>query len=187
MGTPTDEHEHASAEPWHGRKLVNGRWVEPELPCAPEPGFVVMATKVRPAEAEEFRRVCATFDVRPNRALRSLVRKAAGYLEPDHDAVETLRTVTRQVTGIATNVNQIARVANRDRRVDGVALMAEWKALGGQLARVEASVQRVLDVAARRTDGLRLLNDALQGEPRSSARRRPSRAAKVMSEEEGER
>lgn len=186
MGTPIDKRENESAESWRGRRLVNGRWVKPEPPCAPEPGFVVMATKLRPAEAEDFRLVCATLDVRPNRALRSLVRKATGYLEADREAVDELRAVTRQVTGIATNVNQIAKVANRDQRIDDVALMAEWKALGGQLARVEASVQRILDIAARRTDGLALLTDALQAEPKGATRRRPSRKPKVVPEEGSE-
>ena len=143
------------------RRPVNGRWVEPKTFGASEPGFVVLATKVRPAEAQEFRRICGEFDVRPNRALRSLVRKATGYLEPDRAAVAELKAITRQVTGIATNVNQIARVANRDRRVDAKALMAEWKALGGELARVEAAMQRMLNVAARRNDGLVILTDAL--------------------------
>lgn len=187
MDTPTDDRKDAKAEPWRTRKLVNGRWIASEPSGPTEPGFVVMATKVRPAEAEEFRRVCATFEVRPNRGLRALVRKATGYLEPDREAVDALRAMTRQVTGIATNVNQIARVANRDRRVDERALMAEWKALGGQLARVEASAQRILDVAARRTDGLALLTDALRDEPKDTKRRNRARKPKAVPEEGGGR
>lgn len=62
--------------------------------------------------------------------------------------------------GVARNINQIARAANRTRDPDYRAFMEERAALGRELARIEARVQVLLDLATRRKDGLARLEKA---------------------------
>ena len=82
-----------------------------------------------------------------------------------------------QIGGVATNVNQIARAANRTHEPDYRALMAERAALGRELARVEGLVQRLLELGARRADGLARLEAAaaLVGPVRRAPRSRTAK------------
>ena len=66
--------------------------------------------------------------------------------------------------GIARNVNQIARAANRTRAPDYRGFLEERAALGREIARLDARMQEVLDLAARRRDGLARLEAAAGGE-----------------------
>ena len=129
--------------------------------CSDVPDFVVISVKMRRAEADAFRALCADLGVRPNRALRTMARHASGYLEID-DAVEgELRATVRQLRGIATNVNQIAKVANRTRTPDYAEFMRERAALGPVLMRLSIQTRRILDVSARRLDGRNRLKAVL--------------------------
>ncbi|WP_299844709.1 plasmid mobilization relaxosome protein MobC [uncultured Jannaschia sp.] len=65
-----------------------------------------------------------------------------------------MRDVARQLVGVARNINQIAKSANRTRDPDYRAFMEERSALGKVLARVQGETQIILDLAARREDGL---------------------------------
>ena len=122
---------------------------------------VVISVKMRREEAEAFRAACQTLGVRPNKAFRALARGVGGYLEADPAILGQLRAFVRQVSGIATNVNQIARAGNTTRRPDYRAFLRERRSLGGQLARVEDLVRRILDADARRIEGRRRLSRAL--------------------------
>ncbi|PIP97611.1 MAG: endonuclease, partial [Rhodobacterales bacterium CG18_big_fil_WC_8_21_14_2_50_71_9] len=61
----------------------------------------------------------------------------AGFVEVDAATVEALRGAVRQIGGVATNINQIAKAANRTRDPDFSAFMEERAALGRDLARIE--------------------------------------------------
>jgi len=82
-----------------------------------------------------------------------------------------------QIGGVATNVNQIARAANRTHDPDYPAFMAERAALGREFARVEGLVQRLLELGARRADGLARLEAAaaLVGPVRRAPRSRTAK------------
>lgn len=140
---------------WRDRKLRNGRWQKETLSAdkVSEPAFVVVSVKLRRAEAEEFRAVCEEIGVRPNRAFRAMARHAAGYVEIGSGTDCELREIARQLRGVATNVNQIAKAANRTRSPDYADLMEERKHLGPILARIQARTRQILDAASRRFDG----------------------------------
>ena len=72
-----------------------------------------------------------------------------------------LKTVTRQIGGIATNINQIAKAGNRTLSPDYLAFMDDRKELGLELARLEQLMQQVLNVGKRRADGLAMLKDVV--------------------------
>lgn len=124
-------------------------------------GFATVSVKLRPAEKLEFGRVCKALNVSPNWALRSLVRRSAGFLEVDKETLADLKVITRQIGGIATNINQIAKAGNRTLSPDYLAFLEDRKELGAQLARLEQSIQHVLNVGKRRSDGLALLKEAV--------------------------
>ena len=121
-----------------------------------------MSVKMRRAEADAFRALCAELGVRPNRAFRSLARSASGYLEIGGAIEDELRATVRQLRGIATNVNQIAKAGNRTRTPDYEDFMRERAELGPVLMRLMLQTRRILDVSARRHDGRKRLKRALE-------------------------
>lgn len=147
--------ERADAPDWRQRRLHNGRWKVPTSSADQdaEPAFTVISVKMRRAEAEAFRGVCAELGVRPNRAFRAMARHAAGYVELAESDTRELRDVTAQLRGIATNVNQIARAGNRTRSPDHAAFMEERARLAPVLIRIQRQMHDLLDIARRRFDG----------------------------------
>lgn len=126
-------------------------------------GFAVVSVKLRPAEKTEFQALCKELGVSPNWAMRSMVRQASGFLEVDKSALNELRVITRQISGVATNINQIAKAGNRTLSPDYRAFMEDRKELGKHLARLERMMQQVLHVGQRRADGLAKLKSTLEG------------------------
>ena len=149
------------AEPRTGRGVGDASPEGERKGSARPSAHVVISVKMRREEAEAFRAACETLGVRPNKAFRAMARGVGGYLEADPKTLAQLRALVRQVSGIATNVNQIARAGNATRRPDYRAFLRERRALGGQLARVEDLVRRILDADARRIEGRRRLSRAL--------------------------
>ena len=78
--------------------------------------------------------------------------------------VEALRTINRQLAGVATNINQIAHSANRTHDPDYRAFMAQRAELGRILIETRGALQRILDLGARREDGLERLKAAAEPE-----------------------
>ena len=153
-------------EAWKG-KLPNadanrGQWKQnDETDSDKKIGFAVVSVKLRPAEKAEFQALCKELGVSPNWAMRSMVRQASGFLEVQGAALDELRTITRQISGVATNINQIAKAGNRTLSPDYVAFMEDRKELGKDLARLERLMQHVLSVGRRRSDGLAMLKQAV--------------------------
>ena len=174
-----DPNEH---EPWRNRRLVNGRWAYVDDPAAtlaaaqvPKNGmgegtrapvtpsdFVVMSVKMRRAEADAFRALCVELDVSVNRAFRAMARSASGYLEIGGTVEDELRAAVRQLRGIATNVNQIAKAGNRTQMPGYAEFMRERRDLGPVLMRLMHQTRRILDVSKRRFDGRGRLKTALE-------------------------
>jgi len=124
-------------------------------------GFQMVSVKMRPAEAEEFKIACVEIGVSRNKVLRIMARQVGGFLEVSNPMVDELRDVTRQISGIATNINMLAKAGNASQQPDYAAFMEERRELGIQLVRIEQMMQQVLNVSKRRTDGLARLGKAV--------------------------
>ena len=146
---------------WTRRRMQGGTWVEVTDEEAPPPrADRVVSVKMTAAELAELDAAIAARGLTRNRALRIAARRIGGFVEAAPEEVALLRDAVRQLGGIARNVNQIARAANRTGTPDYRGFLEERAALGREMARVEARMQAVLDLAARRGDGLARLEAA---------------------------
>lgn len=145
---------------WKDRRMEGGVWVGPEASMPPQRADRTIPVKLTQAELAEFDAQIARLGLKRNRALRIAARRIAGFVELDTAQVETLREATKQLVGIARNINQIAKSANRTHEPAYRAFMEERAALGRQMAVLQADLQRLLDLAARREDGLARLERA---------------------------
>ena len=147
-------------EAWTSRRMKGGDWADPDAVAQPKRADKTVSVRLTEAELAEFDAQIATLGLNRNRALRIAARRIGGFLEADADQVAALRDLARQIVGIARNVNQIAKSANRTRDADYRAFMEERALLGRELSRVQGATQAILDVAARREDGLARLERA---------------------------
>ena len=143
---------------WKKRVMKGGNWVDLDAEPAPVRADKVVSVKMTEAELMEFDAQIARLGIKRNRALRIAARRIAGFVEADQAQVEALRDVARQLVGVARNINQIAKSANRTSEPDYRAFMEERAALGKLLARVQGQTQIILDLTARREDGLARLD-----------------------------
>ncbi|WP_299844335.1 DNA mobilization endonuclease VirD1/MobC family subunit [uncultured Jannaschia sp.] len=148
---PTDDDQTPN---WKKRVMKGGDWVDPDAEPAPVRADKTISVRLTEAELTEFDAQIARLGIKRNRALRIAARRIGGFVEADPVQVEALRDVARQLVGVARNINQIAKSANRTRDPDYRAFMEERAALGKVLARVQGETQIILDLAARREDGL---------------------------------
>lgn len=156
---PTDTP--STTEPWRARKMRGGSWTgAADEDAAPARVDRVVTVKMTEAELAELDAAIAPLGLKRNRALRIAARRIGGFVEAAPEEVALLRDAVRQLGGIARNVNQIAKAANRTREPDYRGFMEERAALGRQIARLDARMQAVLDLAARRRDGLARLEAA---------------------------
>lgn len=149
MTTPSE-----NGPAWKNRRMQGGDWVDPEAELLAVRADKTISVRLTEAELAEFDTQIARLGIKRNRALRIAARRIGGFVEADAAQVEALRDVARQLVGVARNINQIARSANRMREADYHAFMEERAALGRVLARVQGQTQTILDIAARREDGL---------------------------------
>lgn len=146
---------------WKNRRMKSGSWVGPEAEPPAVRADKTISVRLTEAELAEFDAQIATLGIKRNRALRIAARRIGGFVEADAAQIEALRDIARQLIGVARNINQIAKSANRTRDLDYRAFMEERAALGKVLARVQGQTQTILDLAARREDGLaRLAREA---------------------------
>ena len=143
--------------------MKGGNWVDPDKPGPKKRADRVIAVRLTEAELAEFDAQIAALGLNRNRALRIAARRIGGFVEADAAQIEVLRDITRQLTGIARNINQIARSANWTGDPDYRAFMEERAKLGKELARTQGPIQETLELAARREDGLARLDEATKG------------------------
>lgn len=156
----SDQNPQAENEPWRKRKMVGGRWVYPDQVKKSERVDKPVTVKLTEAELAELDAVIEKIGMKRNRALRIAARRIAGFVEVDDRSYAELRGIARTISGIATNVNQIAKVANYKKDPDLPRFYAEREKLGRELGRLQAVLQPLLDIGKRRTDGLQRLKDA---------------------------
>lgn len=150
----------SDSEAWRNRRMIRGRWRDPEAARTGPRVDKTISIKLTEAELEAFDMQIATLGLKRNRALRTAARRIGGFLEMDPAALEELRYIARQIGGIANNINQIARVTHVTKEPDYEKFLQERRYLGQDMARLESLLQRVLNVAQRRTDGLQRLSEA---------------------------
>lgn len=176
MNQPRKKKRTLSADeqkPWKGKSPTADRRLGKWKPSKSDDdesgiGFVHLGVKLRPQEKEAFRQACAEHGVTPNKAVRIFVRQCCGFLELSDEALEHLGTITRQISGVSTNINQIAKAGNSTLSPDFIAFMEDRKELGAQLARLEDMMREVINVARRRSDGVRKLETVLTGGKRAA-------------------
>lgn len=147
-------------EAWKSRRMIGGRWRDPNTARSGDRVDKPISVKLTEAELAAFDAQAERAGLKRNRALRIAARRIGGFLEMDPEALKELKYIARQIGGIANNVNQIARVAHVTKEPDLERFIEERRYLGEDLARVEGLMQRLLDIGQRRTDGLRRLEEA---------------------------
>ena len=142
------------------RRMIGGRWRDPEKAAKEPRADRVVAVRLTEAELAELDSQVEAVDLNRNRALRIAARRIGGFLEVDAATVSALREINRQLAGVATNINQIAHAANRSHDPNYRAFMAQRAELGRLLIETRGALQRILDLGARREDGLARLKAA---------------------------
>ncbi|ABI93407.1 VirD1 (plasmid) [Roseobacter denitrificans OCh 114] len=141
--------------------MIRGRWREAEDGAAgPARVDKVISVKMTEAELAEFDAQIAELGLNRNRALRIAARRIGGFVENDAKTVELLRDMSRAIAGVATNINQIAKAANRTHDPAYHSFMAERKVLGLELSKLSAVLAPLMEVSRRRSDGLERLQKA---------------------------
>lgn len=140
--------------------MSGGRWKSDDERKEPR-ADKVFSVRLTEAEMAELDAQIGTLGLKRNRALRIAARRIGGFLEVDAATVKELREVNRQLAGVATNINQIAHAANRTHDPDYRAFMAQRADLGRVLLELRGALQRILDLGARREDGLERLKAAV--------------------------
>lgn len=133
--------------------MKGGVWVDPKAQKRIQRTDKVFSVRATEAEVAEFDEQIARLGLKRNRALRIAMRRVGGFVEADAATIAELREINRQITGIARNINQIARAANRTHDPDYQAFMEERRGLGKELSRLQSLLQPLFDLAARREDG----------------------------------
>jgi type IV secretion system T-DNA border endonuclease VirD1 len=151
-----------SGAPWKSRRMESGDWTDDAKSDKPQRVEKPVSVKLTEAELAEFDEAIARLGLKRNRALRIAARRIAGFVEADVETLAVLKDMSAQLSGIARNVNQIARAANRTHDPDYRAFMEERRDLGKQLARVEGQMRKFMDTAQRRSDGEARLKKAMK-------------------------
>lgn len=145
---------------WRGRRMIRGRWQDPDAARMKPRADKTISIRLTEAELAELDAAIAALGIKRNRALRIAARRIGGFLEVDGAVVAELRALNRQIAGIATNINQIAHAANRTHDPDYRAFLAMRAELGRVLFETRGALQTILDLGARREDGLARLGRA---------------------------
>ncbi|RAH96302.1 endonuclease [Acuticoccus sediminis] len=139
--------------PWPNRRFSGGSWTSDASSSATNRAEKIVSVKMTEAELTAFDEAIARAGLKRNRALRIAARRIGGFLEADAETLAVLKDVQAQIAGIARNVNQIAKSANRTHDPDYRAFMEERRDLGKALSRLDTELRTITETATRRTDG----------------------------------
>lgn len=158
------------------RRMIGGRWQDPAAARKEPRADKTLSVRLTEAELAELDAQIEGLGLTRNKALRIAARRIGGFLEIDAAVVATLREINRQLAGVATNVNQIAHAANRTHDPNYRAFLAQRAELGRLLIETRGALQRILDLGARREDGLARLAAAEAGAGEAQAQAEPRAA-----------
>ena len=161
---PTSVPPEEAPNGWSEREMKRGRWRDVDAEGRPARADQVVRVRLTKAELAELDDAVERLGINRNRALRIAARRIGGFVEVDDEVRTALKDAVRQIGGIATNVNQLAKTANRTRDPDFVRFERHKRELGQAMMALDASVQDLLDVSRRRTDGLARLQDVAGGD-----------------------
>ena len=139
--------------PWPNRRFSGGSWTSDASSSATKRAEKTVSVKMTEAELAAFDEAIALAGLKRNRALRIAARRIGEFLEADAETLAVLKDVQAQIAGIARNVNQIAKSANRTYDPDYRAFMEERRDLGKALSRLDTELRTITETATRRTDG----------------------------------
>ncbi|WP_226583530.1 DNA mobilization endonuclease VirD1/MobC family subunit [Acuticoccus sediminis] len=139
--------------PWPNRRLSGGTWTNGASSPTRERAEKTISVKMTEAELAAFDAAIAGAGLKRNRALRIAARRIGGFLEADAETLAVLKDLQAQIAGIARNVNQIAKAANRTHDPDYRAFLEERRDLGKALSRLDTELRAITETATRRTDG----------------------------------
>jgi type IV secretion system T-DNA border endonuclease VirD1 len=150
----------AAAPAWKGRVMRGGDWTDPEDRSGAARADRVVTVRMTEAELAELDTQIGRLGMKRNRALRIAARRIGGFVEADAAQVAALRDVARRLVEVARDINRIAKAGEESGGPDFRAFMEARATLGRELAAAQAGTQAVLDLAARREDGLARLAKA---------------------------
>ncbi|TNE64476.1 MAG: plasmid mobilization relaxosome protein MobC [Rhodobacteraceae bacterium] len=142
----------SSLTPWKSRRMKGGDWTDDAKSEDPAQRWRVVSVRMRPEELVELDAGIAPLGLSRNRALRTAARRIGGLMELDAETLALMKTIDAQLSGIARNVNQMAKAASRKDDPDYQAFMKERAHLGKELMRVQDKIRYVVDTAKRRND-----------------------------------
>lgn len=120
-----------------------------------------ISVRLTEAELAEFDAQIEALGLKRNRAMRIAARRIGGFVEVDAETLALLKDAQAQIKGIATNINQIAKLSNRLKSPQHAAFFEERGQLGRELARLQDGIQQILELNRRRHDGLARLREAM--------------------------
>lgn len=123
--------------------------------------YKIISVRMRMAEFVCFAEQVEKSGLSNNGALRVAARRIAGFLEADSETRKTLKEITDQIGNIADDINSLRRVAINNEAVDIEKFIEYRVAFGQEFARLDAQLQKILNVSRRRIDGRVMLKDAV--------------------------
>ena len=125
-------------------------------------GYTNLSVRLRNAEFLEFADQVAALGLTNNRALRIAARRIAGFIELDCESRQILYAISRELGRIGVNINQLAKIANTVHSVDHTEFLKEREAMSGEFVKLQSTLHRILNITARKQDGLARLEKAGQ-------------------------
>jgi type IV secretion system T-DNA border endonuclease VirD1 len=123
-------------------------------------GYKIVSIRLRQAEFECFSEQAQELGLTHNLALRIAARRVAGFLEINEETRRLLRQISAEIGEISFGLGRLQRLAEEFGDVD-IGKLAEYRAgFGHEFAVLDQSLQTILIVSQRRTDGLALLKVA---------------------------
>ena len=118
-----------------------------------------IGVRLTAAELSEFDAQIAELGLKRSNALRICARRVGGFVELDPDSKAELKALGAQMRGIATNINQIAKAANRTGDPKYGAFMDQRAKLGPVMVALESRLEYLLHLGNRRESGRERLKD----------------------------
>ncbi|MEM8650593.1 MAG: DNA mobilization endonuclease VirD1/MobC family subunit [Pseudomonadota bacterium] len=125
-------------------------------------GYTNLNVRLRNAEFLEFSDQVEAAGLTNNRALRIAARRIAGFIEIDAESRQVLYAISRELGRIGVNINQLTKIANTINSVDHAEFLKERQAMTGEFVKLQSTLHRLLNITARKQDGLARLEKASQ-------------------------
>ncbi|MEM8541545.1 MAG: DNA mobilization endonuclease VirD1/MobC family subunit [Pseudomonadota bacterium] len=123
--------------------------------------YKVISVRLRMAEFASFAEQTKIYGISGNLALRIAARRIAGFLETDKETQIAMRQITKRIGEIGDDIRSLHKLAMKDGSVEMSKLEEQRYAFGREFVRLDAQLQKILNVSHRRKDGQLLLAKAM--------------------------